>query len=138
MAAGARPPPRDPEDHEPGCPRQGWQHEASSRVEQHFRALDLLPRLTDTGKTMFRSQSGPGAGAFLSTTPANLLTRIDSSSIRTLLCRRLRLAIPLSSPPPCCMCPFRGFGASRFHNRECRRSHLWGRRGARGHQPAGP
>ena len=60
LAAGA--PPRDPEDHEPGCPRQGRQHEASSRVEQHFGALDLLPRLTDTEKTMLRSQSDPGAG----------------------------------------------------------------------------
>ena len=97
LAAGARPPPRDPEDHEPSCPRQGWQHEASSRVEQHFRTLDLLPRLTDTEKTMLRSQGGPGAGAFLSTTPAHPLTRIDSFSFRTLsaadfallfLCRR--------------------------------------------------
>ena len=78
LAAGARPPLRDPEDHEPGCPRQGWQHEASSRVEQDFRALDLFPRLSDTQKTMLRSQSGPGAGAFLSTTPSNPLTRIDS------------------------------------------------------------
>ena len=76
---------------------RGWQHEASSRVEQQFRALDLFPRLTDTEKTM-RSQSGPGAGAFLSTTtPSNPLTRIDSFSFRTLLCRRLRLAIPLST-----------------------------------------
>ena len=56
LAAGARPPPRDPQDLEPGCPRQGWQHEASSRVEQHFRALDLFPRLTDTEKTMLRSE----------------------------------------------------------------------------------
>ena len=46
---------------------------------------------------MLRSQSGPGAGAFLSTTPANPLTRIDSFSFRTSLCRRLRLGIPLSS-----------------------------------------
>ena len=41
LAAGARPPLRDPEDCEPGSPRQGWQHVASSRVEQDFRALDL-------------------------------------------------------------------------------------------------
>ena len=96
LAAGARPPPRDPEDHEPGSPWQEWQHEASSRVEQDFRALALFPRLTDTQRTMLRSQSGPGAGAFLSTTPSNPLTRIDSFAFRTLLCRRLRLAIPLS------------------------------------------
>ena len=39
FGARARPPPRDPEDDEPGSPRQGWQHEASSRVEQEFREL---------------------------------------------------------------------------------------------------
>ena len=126
LAAGARPPPRDPEDHEPGCPRQGWQHEASSRVEQHFRALDLLPRLTDTEKTMLRSQSGPGAGAFLSTTPANPLTRIDSFSFRTLLCRRLRLAIPLSSRICRCGRTIDHFG---HHRAACARSGGLARRG---------
>ena len=30
LMEGARPPPRDPEDHEPGSQRKGWQHEASS------------------------------------------------------------------------------------------------------------
>ena len=34
---GARPLPREPDDFKPGCVRQGWQHEASSRVEQQFR-----------------------------------------------------------------------------------------------------
>ena len=130
LAAGARPPPRDPEDNEPGCPRQGWQHEASSRVEQHFRALDLLPRLTDTEKTMLRSQSGPGAGAFLSTTPAtrSVSEPFSAADFALLfLCRRASagVAAPLITwPPPCCMCPFRGFGTSRFRNRECCRSHL--------------
>ena len=33
LVVGARPPPRVPDDHEPGSYRFGWQHEASSRVE---------------------------------------------------------------------------------------------------------
>ena len=32
VAGGLRPPDRDPEDHEPGGSRKGWQHETSSRV----------------------------------------------------------------------------------------------------------
>ena len=36
VAGGLQPPDRDPEDHEPGGSRKGWQHEASSRVEQDF------------------------------------------------------------------------------------------------------
>ena len=126
LAAGVHPPPRDPEDHEPGSPRQGWQHEASSRVEQQFRALDLFPRLTDTEKTMLRSQSGPGAGAFLSTTPSNLLTRIDSFSFRTLLCRGLRLAIPLSTRICWCGRTIDHFG---HHSAACARSGVLARRG---------
>ena len=126
LAAGVRPPPRDPEDHEPGSSRQGWQHEASSRVEQQFRALDLFPRITDTEKTMLRSQSGPGAGAFLSSTPSNPLTRIDSSSFRTLLCRRLRLAIPLSTRICRCGRTIDHFG---HHRAACARSGVLARRG---------
>ena len=36
-AAELRPEVREPEAHEPGCSRQGWQHEAASRVEEEFR-----------------------------------------------------------------------------------------------------
>ena len=149
LAAGARPPPRDLEDHEPGSPRQGWQHEASSRVEQDFRALALFPRLTDTQKTMLRSQSGPGGGAFLSTTPSNPLTRIDSFAFRTVT--PLSQTSPCHSsvnahtpvwphhrspwPPPCSMCSFWVFGSTGFCSGECRRSHLSRRWRPRCHQP---
>ena len=119
LAAGARPLPRDPEDNELGCPRQGWEHEASSRVEQHFRALDLFPSLTGCVRS-------PGAGAFLSATPANPLTRIDSFSFRTLLCRRLRLAIPLSSR--ICRCG-RTIDPLGHHRAACARSGGLARRG---------
>ena len=37
-AMGARPEPRELEDFELGCTKDGWQHEASSRTEETFRA----------------------------------------------------------------------------------------------------
>ena len=43
LAAGARPPPPPLDD--PGGWRTGWQHEAASRVERHFRDTNLMPRL---------------------------------------------------------------------------------------------
>ena len=75
---------------------------------------------------MLRSQSGPGAGAFLSTTPSNPLTRIDSFAFRTLLCRRLRLAIPLSTR--ICRCG-RTIDPLGHHRAACARSGTLARRG---------
>ena len=43
-----------------------------------------------------RSQSGPGAGSFLSVPPANPLVRFDSQIFRVLLLHRFRLPFPLS------------------------------------------
>ena len=37
LADGLRPEPREPELHEPGGQRTGWQHEAANRVERCFR-----------------------------------------------------------------------------------------------------
>ena len=34
--AGERPPPREPDECDPGSQRSGWQHEAVSRVERSF------------------------------------------------------------------------------------------------------
>ena len=83
-------------------------------------------RLSDTQKTMLRSQSGPGAGAFLSTTPSNPLTRIDLFSFRTLLCRRLRLALLLSTR--ICRCG-RTIDPHGHHRAACARSGALARRG---------
>ena len=41
LAQGVRPALHEPEELEPGCTRDGWQHEAASRVEMHFRDSDL-------------------------------------------------------------------------------------------------
>ena len=93
LMEGARPPPRDPEDDEPGSQRQGWQHEASSRIEREFRDAQLFPTINDAQRALLRSQSGPGAGVFLRTTPCNPVTRLDSFTFRILLCRRLGFAV---------------------------------------------
>ena len=101
--------------------------------------------LTNTEKTMLCSQSGPGAGAFSSTTPANPLTRIDSFSFRTLLCHKLRLAVPLSSrtAPLITLAttvlhvPVQGGLARRGFAIESAVARICGEGGG-GHQPAGP
>ena len=119
----------DPEDHERGSQRQGWQHEAPSRVELEFRDVQFFPAISDTHRALLRSQSGPGAGMFLGTTPCNPLTRLDSFSFRVFLCRRLRLPLLLTKhfcrcgrrpclwPPPCSLCPVWGSCSSGFRSR---------------------
>ena len=76
--------------------------------------------------------------AFLSTTPANPLTRIDSFVFRTLFCHRLRLAIPSTRICRCgrtidphghhrVSCARSGFGSSGICNGECGRPRVSGR-----------
>ena len=95
VAGGLRPPDRDPEDHEPGGSRKGWQHEASSRVEQDFRE-SLFTGMTPSDRALVRSQSGPGAGVAFSASPSSMLRRIEAPLFRVLVQRRLRLPLPLS------------------------------------------
>ena len=49
LADGVRPDSREPEDYEPGVSRQGWQHEAASRVERQFRDGVLFERSSRSG-----------------------------------------------------------------------------------------
>ena len=79
LSHGLRPRPHDPEDREPGGFQHGWQHEAASRVECHFRDRNLMPRMAEHEMALLRSQSGPYAGMALSVTPASFFTRIDST-----------------------------------------------------------
>ena len=62
LAQGVRHASREPEEHEPGCTRDGWHHEAASRVELHFRDSDLFARIGTARTALLRSQGGPGAG----------------------------------------------------------------------------
>ena len=113
---GARPPPRDPEDDEPGSQWQGWQHEASSRIEREFRDAQLFPTINDAQRALLRSQSGPGAA----------VTRLDSFTFRILLCRRLRLPLPLTKH--FCRCG-RRTDFCGHHRAACAQSGVLARRG---------
>ena len=124
LVAGARPPPPPLDD--PGGWRTGWQHEAASRVERHFRDTSLMPRLNDTEKALLRSQSGPMSGAALSTAPTCFHTRIESHLFRLLLLRRLRLPLPPCVPVCRCGRPLDSFG---HHRAACPRAGLLARRG---------
>ena len=84
---GARPPPHDPEDHEPGGTRGGWQHEAASQVERNFRDRRLMPVMSRVDQALLRSQSGPFAGMALSAAPTNALSRISPQLFRVKLLR---------------------------------------------------
>ena len=126
LAGGLRPEPREPELHEPGGQRAGWQHEAASRVERHFRAEHILAHLTLTRRAMLRSQSGPVAGIPFSVAPSSFLTRLEPALFRVLLQRRLSLPLPLSKRS--CRCG-RLLDAFGHHRAACSRSEVLGRRG---------
>ena len=78
----------------PESSRAGWQHEASSRVEQDFRASCLFPNTSPSERVLVRSQKMEPV--LLLTSPSSPLTRIESPLFRVLLQRRLRLPLPLS------------------------------------------
>ena len=126
VAAGLRPPDREREEHEPGGNRGGWQHEASSRLEQVFRAHSLFPQMGPSERAMVRSHHGPGAGVAFSASPSSLLTQIESPLFRVLLQRRLRLPLPLSQRFCGCGHPYDSLG---HHRAACSRTGILGRRG---------
>ena len=130
LANVARSPVREPDQHEPGCQRAGWQHEGSARLEEAFRE-SLFVTMTDSERALVRSQGGPGAGAAYSACPTCSITRIDPHLFRTLLLRRLRLPLPLSKRTCRCgrpldsrghhraACARAGAGEERLRCREC-------------------
>ena len=46
-------PPLEPNEMEPGIARGGWQHEAASRVERHFRQEVLFERMGSRDRRFF-------------------------------------------------------------------------------------
>ena len=126
LARGVRPPPRGPEDFEPGAQRSGWQHEASFRLEQDFRVTPHFPLLSDSELAFMRSQRGPGVGVALHTTPCNMQTRIEPQLFRVLL----------TSPPSSSLARFSAqlpvWPSTRrpwHHRAACSRAGIFGRRG---------
>ena len=65
---------------------RAWQHEAAFRVEQQFREQQLLLVLSENERVLLHSQSGLGAGSFLTVQPTNPLVRFDSQIFRVLPC----------------------------------------------------
>ena len=121
LAAGLRP----LHDQEDGSTKAGWQHEASSRIEQEHRE-SLFRVLAEPERALLRSQGGSGAGAALQTGPTCPLTRIDPALFRVLLLRRLRLPLPLSIRSCQCGRPLDSCG---HHRAACARAGVLGRRG---------
>ena len=78
VAEGARPETQPPDEVEPGGVRPGWQHEAASRTEEHFREV-LFDTISDRDRALIRSQAGPGAGVALRVAPTSRLTSIASA-----------------------------------------------------------
>ena len=79
---------------EPGTQRQGWQHEASSRIEEDFKAalLDLARQCPGIPQVPGRARGG----TVLQHVPTCLVTQPDL--FRILLLRRLRLPLPFHCP----------------------------------------
>ena len=90
---GARPPP--PVRTEPGDWPHGWQHHASSALDNHFRETVVLPRMKLADRAMLRSQSGPWSGTALAAVPTTTATTMQAEAFQVLLRRRLRLRLPL-------------------------------------------
>ena len=88
--------------------------------------MHLFPTINDSQRALLRSQSGPGAGMFLCTTPCNPVTRLGSFTFRILLCCGLRLPLPLTKH--ICRCGRRTdfFG---HHRAACAQSGVLARRG---------
>ena len=96
LLRGVRPPSQEWDQQEPACFQQGWQHEASSRVERHHREVNVFPRLSESGGALVRSQAGPGGGLALVACPTCRITSLDSHLFRVLLFRRLQMPLPLT------------------------------------------
>ena len=126
LVEGARPGPVEPEDLEPGGVRRGWQHEAASHADRHFREHVLFDRLPPRDRAQVRSQAGPGASSALTALPTSYHTRIPAHLFRVTLFRRLRLPLPLTSHRCRCGRPIDSFG---HHRASCARSGVLGQRG---------
>ena len=92
LSLDARPPLREPDDHEPGGTRRECQHEAPSRVERQHREVDILSRLSVSVLVALTKRSWSSVSSFCS--PSCDLFRISPHLFRVLLLRRLRLFLP--------------------------------------------
>ena len=83
----------DPADH-----THGWQFFAAQRVEHHFRATTVWPRMAPTEQALLRSQSGPMSGVAFSAVPSSPPTRLAPQLFRVLLLRSGSPSLSLLAP----------------------------------------
>ena len=124
LAGGERPAGED--EDEPGQPKHGWQREAARCAEASFLENSVWPSLTDSDRALWRSQRGPLASAVFTAFPTSRVYRIEAQPFRLLLCRRLRLPMPLSSRT--CRCG-RLLDVLGHHRAACAEAEVLGRRG---------
>ena len=109
-----------------GGARAGWQHEAASRVERHFRDAQVFVDMEGPRTALVRLQGGPGAGLEFTSYRTNFLTTFSPQLFRVLLLRRLGLPLPLTARTCRCARPLDPCG---HHRAACPRAGVLGRRG---------
>ena len=128
LRAGLRPPGQRVDERHVGIPGHGWQHEATEAVHAHLFSTTVWPRLSPPEQALIRSQGGPMSGVRFTCFPASQESRIDSSSFRVLLLRRLWLPLPPSSRNCRCGLPLDSRG---HHRAACAQVGVLGRREVR-------
>ena len=126
LRAGLRPPGQRVDERHVGIPGHGWQHEATEAVHAHLFSTTVWPRLSPPEQALIRSQGGPMSGVPFTCFPVSRESRIDSSSFRVLLLRRLWLPLPPSSRNCRCGLPLDSRG---HHRAACARAGVLGGRG---------
>ena len=106
-------PRNDLDDAEPGV-KQGWQFQATQKVEDCYLSRAMWPRLPGPSRALLRSQGGPMAGLPFTSFPTAVHSRFDAQPFRDLFLRRHWLPLPcfrsqlsvwpstrFQWPPPC-------------------------------------
>ena len=104
----------------------GWQQKATKCLHQKFMEEQHWMAITNADKALMHSQRGALVSAVFTTMPTNRMTRIEAQPCRILLCRRLRLPLPLSSRTCRCGRLLDKFG---HHRAACSEAGVWGKRG---------
>ena len=98
ILAGARAPPLVADDIESIDPtdfKHGWQFHACAALERDFLEREVLTAANPARRAMLLSQSGPGAGRWLSARPTSPATTMCPLHMQVAIRRRLRWPLPL-------------------------------------------
>ena len=109
------PPPPTPSHPPRGDPLRGWQRAAGAALDQEDFAA-LFTTIPEPERALLLSQAGPHAATTFTTFPTSPEFQFDNAPYRTLLLRRLRLALGLA--PAHCRCG-RAMDAYGDHRAAC-------------------